>query len=134
MALLLAAMLVTQTLTNGIDTMPAESEPVADEVEEVEAPAVPSLTPRQYLYASYPFLARRLDCVIARESKWDPSATNRRSGAAGLAQFLLSTWLTTPPGRAGHSRYDPYANLDGAAWLATNVGWRQWQVVTFGYC
>ena len=131
MALLLAAaMLVGQTLTNGIDTMPAESEPIADEVEET----VPALTPRQYLYASYPALARRLDCVIARESRWDPAAVNRRSGATGLAQFLLSTWYTTPPGRQGLSRLDPYANIDGAAWLATNRGWQHWTVVNVGYC
>ena len=136
MALLIAAaLLVGQTLTNGIDTLPAPSEPEATEAvqdEPEEAPVV--LTPYQYLYATYPFLARRMDCVITRESRWDPGAVNRRSGAAGLAQFLLSTWYTTPPGIAGASRFDPYANIDGAAWLATHGGWRHWTVVNIGYC
>ena len=130
MALLLAAaMLVTQTLTNGIDTMPVESEPIAD-----EAPEAEPLTPYAYLYATYPRLARRMDCIYTRESGWDTWAVNRRSGAAGIAQFLLSTWLSTPQGRAGHSRHDPIASIDASVWLATNVGWSQWQVVTRGLC
>ena len=96
---------------------------------------VPFLSPYEYLYAMHPRIARRMDCVIQRESRWTPrSASTRRSGASGLAQFLRSTWATTPQGKAGASVFDPYANIDGAAWLATNVGWRQWQVVTLGYC
>lgn len=110
-----------------VETAP---EPV---IEPEAAPALPA-TPYNYLYASYPHLAKRLDCVISHESHWSSGAVNPRSGASGLAQFLKSTWLTTPQGKAGASVFDPYANIDGAAWLATNVGWRQWQVVTFGYC
>ena len=129
--LLAAAMLVGQTFTNGIDQTPFDpGDTPTPGSEEVEVP----LSPYAYLYATYPKLARRMDCVISRESKWNPGAVNSKSGAAGLAQFLLSTWLTTPQGASGASRYDPYANIDGAAWLATHSGWFHWTVVLYGYC
>ena len=137
MAVLLAAALAVAQLVPGAwDTTPGDTASVAptETLQEEPSEAPTPLSPYQYLYASYPSLARRMDCVISRESKWTPSATNPRSGAAGLAQFLLSTWLTTPPGRAGASRYDPYANIDGAAWLATHGGWRHWTVVQVGFC
>jgi hypothetical protein len=124
-----------------IDVEPPDSlvqgavvETALDTETEPEASEGPLLSPYEYLYAVYPRIARRMDCVIQRESEWKSWAVNRRSGASGLAQFLRTTWLSTPQGRAGASVFDPYANIDGAAWLATNVGWRQWQVVTFGYC
>lgn len=99
-------------------------------------PEVVQATPYNYLYASYPSLARRLDCVIQRESRWDTGAYNPRSGAAGLAQFLLGTWLSTPQGKAGASRYDPYAAIDGAAWIITTdrKGWGHWTPILFGMC
>jgi hypothetical protein len=91
-------------------------------------------TPQSYLYRTYPAIARRLDCVIARESRWSPSAQNPRSSAGGLAQILLSTWLSTPQGKRGESRFDAYSNIDGAAWLATSGGgWRHW-AATVGGC
>ena len=86
-------------------------------------------SPRDYLYRVYPDHAERMDCVIRRESEWNPSATNPTSGAAGLAQFVRSTWLSTPEGKAGYSPYEPFAAIDAAIWLATNVGYRQWSVV-----
>lgn len=60
------------------------------------------------------------------ESRYQPSATNRWSGAAGVYQFLPSTWRSTPQGRAGLSPYDPYANALAAAWLYRTAGPRQW--------
>lgn len=51
---------------------------------------------------------------------------NRSSGAAGLYQFLPSTWAHTAPGRAGLSVYDPYAAAIGAAQLASAGGRGQW--------
>jgi hypothetical protein len=53
----------------------------------------------------------RIECIIRHESGGDPNATNPRSKAAGLGQFLWSTWLTTPQGKAGLSPYDAAANL-----------------------
>ena len=112
-----------------------ENDPDVGEPEPEEA-QVPFLSPYDYLYAVYPGLARRMDCVIVRESRWDPGAYNRSSGAAGLLQFLLGTWLSTPQGKAGASRYDPYAAIDGAAWLITHdaKSWRHWSPVLFGMC
>ena len=133
MAVLLAGMLmVGQLVPAAWDTAPGDT--VTETAEAVDEPEVvpAALTPYQYLYATYPSLARRMDCVITRESKWDTWAVNRRSGAAGLAQFLASTWSRTPFGHL--SRHDPYANIDGAAWLATYGGWQHWQVVNVGLC
>lgn len=53
----------------------------------------------------------RVACVIRLESHGDPDAVNPRSGASGLGQFLHSTWLTTPQGKAGLSVFDPVANM-----------------------
>jgi len=93
-----------------------------------------ALDPRDYLYQQAPDLAPRLDCIIAGESAWDPAQQNPRSKAAGLAQFLPSTWATTPPGQSGESPFDPLANIDAAIWLARTKGWTQWQVYVLGHC
>ena len=108
----------------------AVAEPTA---EQVIASARP-LNPRDYLYQQAPDLAPRLDCIIARESGWDPTQQNPRSRASGLAQFLPSTWATTPPGQLGLSPFEPLANIDAAIWLARTKGWTQWQVYTMGMC
>ncbi|MBV9581358.1 MAG: transglycosylase SLT domain-containing protein [Chloroflexi bacterium] len=106
------------------------AEPTPDDV----AASVPSLSPRDYLYHEAPDLAPRLDCIIAGESGWDPRQQNPRSHAAGLAQFLPTTWASTPEGQAGLSPYEPTANIDAAIWLARTRGWTQWQIFTQGRC
>jgi hypothetical protein len=105
-------------------------EPTLDQVVSSGGP----VNPRAYLYARAPDLAPRLDCIITGESGWDPSQRNPRSGAAGLAQFMPSTWATTPQGQLGMSPYDPLGSIDAAIWLAQNRGWTQWQVYTAGKC
>ena len=57
--------------------------------------------------------------VMACESFGDPSITNPSSGAAGLFQFIPSTWgwASPPAGWEGASPYDPEANVAVAAWL-----------------
>lgn len=45
----------------------------------------------QFLYATAPDPYWQ-DLVIWRESNWQPGATNPSSAAAGLCQFLWSTW------------------------------------------
>lgn len=136
MTVVLAGVLALAAFAFDLTPGDGTAAPTAAEVAEDENLefSPPPLTPYQYLYATYPSIARRMDCVISHESKWDAGAVNRRSGASGLAQFLLSTWYTTPPGKAGLSRLDPYANIDGAAWLARFSGWQHWTVVRVGYC
>src|SRR5215831_6432903 len=80
-------------------------------------------TPHEYLYATYPSMARRLDCMIQGESSWLPGAVGYRGWYVGLAQFDLPTWYETPQGAAGASRYDPYASIDAMAWGVRNLGY-----------
>lgn len=89
-----------------------------------------SLSPREYLYATYPVLAPRLDCMIRGESSWIPSAIGYRGWYVGLAQFDYPTWLETPTGKGGASRYDPYASIDAMAWGVVNLGFRRWPVTS----
>ncbi|MGH3651238.1 MAG: transglycosylase SLT domain-containing protein [Acidimicrobiia bacterium] len=70
---------------------------------------------------------RIIDC----ESNGDPNAVNPFSGAAGLFQFLPSTWVTTAhnAGYDGYSPFDPEANTASAAWLANRyeeLGYYYW--------
>src|SRR5437899_18883 len=58
--------------------------------------------------------------VASCESGYNPNAVNASSGAAGLFQFLRSTWAGTP--YAGSSIFDPVANAKAAAWLYSTYG------------
>ena len=62
--------------------------------------------------------------VAACESGYNPFAVNRSSGAAGLFQFLPSTWARSP--WAAQSPFDPVANSQAAAWLYARSGPGQW--------
>jgi len=98
------------------------------------------LSPKEYLYRvgelarPRPVLSGRLACIARVESHNDPGATNRYSGAAGLFQFLPSTWRTTPQGRAGLSAYDPVAATAAAEWMVQQGRIREWVAVSGGYC
>ena len=73
-------------------------------------------------------------CIIAHESKGNPDAKNPRSTAAGLFQFLRSTWDRVPTSITGGSYdsgrvYNPEASTAAAAWLVyEGGGWRHWTV------
>jgi hypothetical protein len=79
-------------------------------------------------------LERRVDCVAWYESHDIPTAVNPRSGAAGLGQFLRSTWLSTPQGQAGLSVFDAVANRAAIAWMLQVGRAREFAVVTVGLC
>lgn len=66
----------------------------------------------RYLYATSPDPGWA-DGIIWRESNWIPTAQNPYSTAAGLAQFLDTTWAWGSE-RFGiyGSPYDPYTNMD----------------------
>jgi hypothetical protein len=122
-------------LAEGWAWLPRASTRPVDEPtpEQVHASAGPP-DPRAYLYDRAPDLAPWLDCIIAGESGWDPGSQNPSSRAAGLAQFLPSTWATTPEGQAGRSPFEPLASIDAAIWLAQTRGFSQWQVYVVGRC
>jgi uncharacterized protein YukE len=58
------------------------------------------------------------------ESRYHPNSVNSSSGAAGLFQFLPSTWAFTP--EHASSPFDPAANSNAAAWLYARDGPSQW--------
>jgi Transglycosylase SLT domain len=58
------------------------------------------------------------------ESRYHPNSVNTDSGAAGLFQFLPSTWSGTP--YAKQSPFDPRANAFAAAWLYSHYGPGRW--------
>lgn len=72
--------------------------------------------------------------IIACESNGDPSATNPRSSAAGLFQFIARTWehASEQAGFDGHSPSNPEANVAAAAWLVDDSletgrsAWAHW--------
>jgi hypothetical protein len=76
----------------------------------------------------------RAACIVRFESRGNPNAVNRSSGASGLGQFLPSTWRTTPQGRAGLSVFDPAANLAAIEWMLSVGRAREWVAVTSGGC
>lgn len=103
----------------------------------------PKPVPRQHtagteqwreLVASY-FPADQVEmalCVIEGESEGDIGADNPTSSAAGLWQFLKSTWDDMVPADvtggsySSGAVYDPVASTRAAAWLWAAEGWSQW--------
>lgn len=69
---------------------------------------------------------REIRAVTWCESRWNPRAQNSTSTAAGLAQFLDSTWARTP--YRSESVYSAHANALAAGWLwkANGGSWREW--------
>ena len=71
-------------------------------------------------------------CTMAGESGGDPNADNPRSSAAGLWQFLKSTWDGMVPASVTGGSYSsgrgvrPDCSTRAAAWLWYNVGPGQW--------
>jgi hypothetical protein len=64
--------------------------------------------------------------IAHRESRYDYRVTNASSGAAGLYQFMPTTWRHTPYGT--HSRYDPrWASL-AAMWMWAHGGYSHWSL------
>lgn len=70
-------------------------------------------------------------CVAEAESNFDPSAENPSTGAAGVFQFLPSTWATLSElaGRGGASVFDARANVAVTAWTVAEYGWHPWSSV-----
>lgn len=94
------------------------------------------------LVAAY-FPASEVDralCVMAGESGGNPFAKNPSSTAAGLFQFLKSTWDDMVPGSISQGSYssgavyDPVYNIAAAAWLQGAIGWSQWSWYNRGNC
>lgn len=97
----------------------------------------PSVEQWRSLVETY-FPAHRVDealKIMRCESNGDPNAVNPYSGAAGLFQFLRSTWNSLPHSVSGGSYesgqvFDPVANTRSAAWLANRyeeLGHYYWQ-------
>jgi hypothetical protein len=94
------------------------------------------------LVATY-FVSEKVNialCIMEHESGGNPDAKNPLSSAAGLFQFLQSTWDGMIPNSvAGGSYdsgapYDPEKNVRAAAWLQAAEGWSQWNQWNQGEC
>ena len=70
-------------------------------------------------------------CVAEAESGLDPLAVNPATGAAGLFQFLPSTWesLSGTAGWTAASVFDARANAAVAAWTVARYGWHPWRSI-----
>jgi phage shock protein A len=70
-------------------------------------------------------------CVAERESNFGSLAVNPATGAAGVFQFIPSTWasLSELAGRGGASVFDARANVAVAAWTVARYGWHPWRSV-----
>jgi uncharacterized protein YlxW (UPF0749 family) len=68
-------------------------------------------------------------CVAGRESNFDALALNPTTGAAGVFQFIPSTWasLSELAGRGGASVFDARSNVTVAAWTVARYGWHPWR-------
>jgi hypothetical protein len=67
---------------------------------------------------------------IARcESGYLVLAVNRRSGAAGVYQYLPATWrwMSAQAGFGGASVFDAVANVWTAAWAFSHGYWAHWR-------
>jgi hypothetical protein len=64
--------------------------------------------------------------VASCESGYNPSARNSYSGAAGVFQFLPSTWSGTS--YAGYSMYNAWANIQAAhqVFVRDGYSWSEW--------
>lgn len=95
------------------------------------------LAPRTYLVAVGDLVPPKpppdwidslVSCLAWAESRNDPNAYNRRSGASGLLQFLPSTWRSTP--WASFSIWNGAAQWQAARWMIS-VGrlheWSTWR-------
>ena len=70
-------------------------------------------------------------CVAETESNLDPLAVNPITGAAGLFQFLPSTWssLSDLAGWGDASVFEARANAAVASWTVAHYGWHPWRSV-----
>jgi hypothetical protein len=138
--LLVAALLLVASVEPTDEVIAAADQAGVDPVELQGALNTTHLAPLEYLYQTghlkrpVPKPTGRLACIAWVESRNDPNATNPRSKAAGLYQFLWSTWATTPQGRAGLSPYDPAAATEAAEWMVRQGRIREWVAVSGGYC
>jgi hypothetical protein len=76
--------------------------------------------------ARYPWSVEEALAVMWCESRGDPLAFNRSSGASGLFQFLMPLHQWRFAGTAGV--FDGPANIAAAYQLWTERGWQPWRV------
>lgn len=96
--------------------------------------AATAASARDYLFAAYPDLAPRLDCIAMRESNWRNIPNFEGSGAFGPFQFMRTTFAATPTGRNGGDWRNPFDQVDAAADLLRAGRAYEWEVVLFGLC
>lgn len=79
-----------------------------------------------------------MNCILFKESSFNPSAKNKNSSATGMAQFIKGTW-TSFRTRMGEDanldlRLDARESIKTLAWALSKGYKNHWQVVTNGSC
>jgi peptidoglycan hydrolase CwlO-like protein len=130
-----AEALVAQLSEEGDQAEPPPPEPDPDPSPEPPLPPDPGPGAVKALIVQYfsPMGQETVDialCVAEAESGFDPHAVNPSSGAAGVYQFIPSTWdsLSEAAGWGGASVFDAEANVAVAAWTVDHSGWGHWPV------
>lgn len=81
-----------------------------------------------------PDLVDRALCLIRYESTGKATATNSRSGAAGLFQIMPWWWDEGLPSEYRGEAHDPATNVRAAYYIYERQGWHAWSVVVSGKC
>jgi hypothetical protein len=99
-------------VTNTVANVAAGAETTAEASANLSGMDVPSLI--QTLGGSH---SECIDSIVKGEAQYNPNAVNPSSGNAGLGQWAIGTWLSTPQGKAGLSMTDPVANVEAMSWV-----------------
>ena len=79
-----------------------------------------------------------MDCILFRESSYRTDASNTKSTARGIAQFLKGTWVWMRTRMGSDTqlnlREDAESAIETLAWALSKGYKNHWQVVTNGSC
>jgi hypothetical protein len=148
--LLIAVVYMAQPVSTPVSPCPETgcvlpTVPVVKAAEPVETPKPKSKVPAnphqgavdQYS-KEYSVSPELMNCILFKESSYNPSAKNKNSSATGMAQFIKSTW-TSFRTRMGEDtnldlRLDARESIKTLAWALSKGYKNHWEVVTNGSC
>lgn len=114
------------------------AEPIVEAPKKSKIPANPHQGAVDQYAKEYNVSPELMNCILFKESSYNPSAKNKNSSATGMAQFIKSTW-TSFRTRMGEDanldlRLDARESIKTLAWALSKGYKNHWQVVTNGSC